>query len=69
LSLADVYDALTTRRPYKDAWSHRRAVEWIGERGGSQFDPDVISIFLSRSAEFDSERERLADEDSQIELS
>lgn len=67
LSLADVYDALTTRRPYKDAWSHRRTVEWIGERGGSQFDPDVISIFLSRSAEFDSERERLADEDSQID--
>ena len=66
LSLADVYDALTTSRPYKEAWTHRQAVEWIGERGGSQFDPDVISVFLSRAAEFDAERERLADEDSLI---
>ena len=69
LSLADVYDALTTSRPYKDAWTHRQAVEWIGERGGSQFDPEVISVFLSRAAEFDAERERLADEDSFVDPS
>jgi len=69
LSLADVYDALTTSRPYKDAWSHRRALEWIGERGGSQFDPEVVSVFLSRAALFDSERERLADSGGEIDLS
>jgi len=63
LSLADVYDALTTSRPYKDAWSHAEAVAWIGERGGSQFDPEVIAVFLSQEGEFDTTRERLADEE------
>ena len=69
LSLADVYDALTTSRPYKEAWSHQRAMEWIAERGGTQFDPEVISVFLSRAALFNSERERLADSEAHIELS
>jgi len=64
LSLADVYDALTTSRPYKEAWSHTAAAEWIGERGGRQFDPDVVVVFLSLAGEFDATRERLADEDS-----
>ena len=69
LSLADVYDALTTSRPYKEAWSHQRAMEWIAERGGTQFDPEVISVFVSRAALFNSERERLADSEAHIELS
>ena len=69
MSLADVYDALTTTRPYKDAWSHETAVHWIGERGGTHFDPEVDAVFLSRAGEFDSERERLADDGCQAEPS
>lgn len=63
LSLADVYDALTTKRPYKEAWSHEEASEWISERGGSQFDPNVVASFVARAEEFDAMRKKLADEE------
>jgi response regulator RpfG family c-di-GMP phosphodiesterase len=63
LSLADVYDALTTKRPYKEAWPHEEAMSWIMERGGTQFDPEVVASFLALAEEFDAMRERLADDE------
>lgn len=53
MSLADVYDALRAKRPYKEAFSHQEAVEIITKDRGSHFDPDVVDAFLSRQAEFD----------------
>jgi response regulator RpfG family c-di-GMP phosphodiesterase len=61
LALADVYDALTTVRPYKDAWSHARAVEWVRQGAGEHFDPRVAQAFLSRHERADFIRARLAD--------
>jgi len=61
LALADVYDALTSVRPYKHAWSHQEAADWIRTRGRGHFDPDVQAVFLSHEAEFDAIRARLAD--------
>jgi HD-GYP domain-containing protein (c-di-GMP phosphodiesterase class II) len=52
-ALADVYDALTTKRPYKEAWSHEKAVEEIVSCSGSQFDPVLVDIFSASSDEFD----------------
>jgi putative two-component system response regulator len=46
VALADNFDALTTARPYKEAWSVERTVEHIQKRGGSQFDPACVSAFL-----------------------
>jgi response regulator RpfG family c-di-GMP phosphodiesterase len=69
LSLADVYDALTTKRPYKDAWPHEEALEWISERGGTQFDPNIVASFRSLAEEFDAMRHRLADEERTAEHS
>lgn len=66
LALADVYDALTTNRPYKRAWSHPAALDWIRARSGTHFDPDVVNAFLARREEFDSVRQRLADDPSEI---
>jgi len=63
LALADVYDALTTRRPYRDAWSHARAVQFMAERSGSHFDPRVLESFLARASATDALRDRLRDED------
>ncbi len=44
-SVADVYDALITRRPYKEPWPEEQAVRYIRERSGKQFDPDVVLAF------------------------
>jgi len=46
VSVADVYDALTSVRPYKDAWPHERAVEEITSLSGCHFDPKVVDAFL-----------------------
>ena len=61
LAVADVYDALTTIRPYKSAWEHARAIEWIGQGSGSHFDPRVAAAFISRERQADFIRARLAD--------
>lgn len=61
LALADVYDALTSERPYKPAWTHAAAVEFIARGSGSHFDPRVASAFLARAERFDRVRAELAD--------
>ena len=45
-SVADVFDALTHKRPYKPAWSIVQAVDEIKRGRGTQFDPDVVDAFL-----------------------
>lgn len=44
--VADVYDALTSERPYRTAMSHAEAVRVIHEKSGSHFDPGVVNTFL-----------------------
>lgn len=44
-SIADVFDALTSSRPYKDAWDLEEAVDWIVGQSGIKFDPDVVRAF------------------------
>jgi len=61
-AVADVYDALTTRRVYKEAFSHAKAVEIIREGSGTQFDPAVVEAFLNRQATFAKLAETMADE-------
>lgn len=51
-SLADVYDALRSKRPYKGAWSHQKARDEIKAQSGKQFDPRVVEAFMTREAEF-----------------
>ena len=47
MALADVYDALTTERPYKKAWTHPQACRYISEQSGLHFDPAVAAAFAS----------------------
>ena len=46
VTVADVFDALTSVRPYKNAWSTSDAIEEIKCQSGKQFDPDVVEAFL-----------------------
>jgi len=45
-AVADVWDALTSDRPYRAAWSRQEALDFIREQSGSHFDPQVVELFL-----------------------
>lgn len=45
-AFADVYDALTSDRPYRSAWRRSDALDYIREQAGKQFDPSIVPIFL-----------------------
>lgn len=45
VAIADVFDALTSVRPYKDAWPVEKAMGFIKEQSGQHFDPDLVVLF------------------------
>ena len=47
VALADVFDALTSRRPYKEPFSIEKAKGIIAEGKGRHFDPDIVEVFFS----------------------
>lgn len=53
-AVVDVYDALRSKRPYKDEWTHEKASEVLIKDSGSHFDPEVVKIFLRLQDKFDS---------------
>lgn len=62
VALADVFDALTTARPYKPAWPVEQAVAYIRSASGQHFDPDLVPLFLDRLPELLDIRERWLEE-------
>jgi putative two-component system response regulator len=46
-ALCDVFDALTSKRPYKKEWSVKEALSYINEQSGSHFDPKLVTLFHS----------------------
>lgn len=52
MALADVYDAMRSKRHYKEASSHEQARETIVAESGKHFDPDVVAAFLAMESEF-----------------
>lgn len=48
VAVSDVFDALTTKRPYKDPWPVERAVEYMRANAGSHFDPSVVRVLVER---------------------
>jgi putative two-component system response regulator len=63
LALGDVYDALTSKRCYKDAFSHEKSRSIIEEGSGRHFDPDVVLAFFEREDEFMKVRTAFKDSD------
>lgn len=66
MAVADVYDALISRRVYKEGMPHEKAVNIMREGRGTHFDPDVLDAFLDVLNEFQDIAKAFADKDSDL---
>lgn len=64
MAVADVFDALISRRVYKPPFSHAEAARIITEGRGSHFDPQLVDIFVARFEDFRAIARRYVDEES-----
>ena len=63
IAIADVFDALTSERPYKKAWSVEEAVQLLREQSGRHFDPELVELFLGQLPAILEIKERWAERD------
>lgn len=61
VAVADVFDALTSERPYKHAWSVDEALNFMRQQSGQHFDPTVVEVFIRNLPEILAIRQRWAD--------
>lgn len=66
VALADVYDALSFQRVYKEAWEHERVLSVIWEERGKHFDPDVVDAFFESLIMIRNVADRYSDEGIQL---
>ena len=64
VAVADVFDALTSERPYKKAWEIERATAWLRENAGRHFDTACVDAFLARENDFLEIRASFQDEET-----
>lgn len=62
VAVADVFDALTSERPYKKAWTLEAAVDFLLKGSGAHFDPDCVQAFLNAWDEVMEIRNRFQEE-------
>jgi len=62
LAVADVFDALTSRRPYKEPWTIEAAAALLQEQRGTKFDPECVDVFLADLAAVAAIRHRFSDD-------
>lgn len=55
-AVVDVFDALTSDRPYRKAWTKDKAIAYIHQESGKHFDPDVVKVFLEMIEEQKTEK-------------
>jgi putative two-component system response regulator len=67
MALADVYDALISRRVYKEGMPHAKAAEIIAQGRGSHFDPDVVDAFFQIEQTFVAIAQRYIDTDQELQ--
>lgn len=68
MAVADVYDALISRRVYKDSMPHEKAIAIMEEGRGTHFDPDMLDAFLTIQDEVQAIAKRYADTDADMDL-
>ncbi len=68
VTVADVFDALSSKRVYKGEWTVEDAVKYITERAGKQFDPKVVAVLIEKLPEIlearDEENRRMVDDEA-----
>ena len=52
-SVVDNWDALTTDRPYRKAWSREKTINYLREQSGKKFDPTIVDVFITKVATLD----------------
>ncbi len=62
VTVADVFDALTTKRPYKDPWSVDQAFEFLKERAGTLFDEDCVEALIKNRTQVEDAMKRFQDQ-------
>jgi putative two-component system response regulator len=65
VAVADVFDALASRRPYKEPFSREACIEIIRQGRGTQFDPEVVDAFMACLGEIEEVQQVLMDRDEQ----
>ena len=68
MALADVYDALISKRVYKAPFPHTKAVEIIKEGKGKHFDPDIVDAFLKIESKFQKTAVEFADSEEERQV-
>ena len=66
--MADVFDALTSERPYKKAWTLEEAVDFLVAGSGKHFDPDCVRAFLNAWDDVLGIRDRFTEESDPVSL-
>jgi len=66
VSICDVYDALRSQRPYKQAWTSERAQSYMCEQSGHHFDPELIEVFKGLFDQVDALQQHLGDEPAPV---
>lgn len=61
VAIADVFDALTSVRPYKKAWTEEQALAYLVEQKGRHFDPTLVDLFIGQTPAIRAIRERWAE--------
>lgn len=67
MAIADVYDALISRRVYKEGMPHEKAVAIIIDGRGSHFDPDLVDAFFAITGQFQAIAQRFADQEQDFQ--
>lgn len=66
--VCDVYDALRTNRPYREAWGAEKVLSYIGEKAGTEFDPEIAGAFTTMMQKWESQLAVVTDEQQQLKV-
>jgi len=64
--VCDVYDALRTHRPYREAWAQSKTLSYIEDRAGTEFDPELAGAFVRMMRQWEPQVAVMTDEQTPV---